>query len=74
VKRWFMSYAQVYESRRCVRLGHRVYEGDEHPLARAERWTAGHGRREGFEVVVLSFCEVGPEVPECDRLSWAIPG
>jgi hypothetical protein len=73
VKRWFMSYALAYE-RRTARFGHYVYEDDEHPLARAKRWTATLGRQDGFRVVVLSFCEVGPEVPECDELSRAVPG
>jgi hypothetical protein len=73
VKRWFFSYVQVYQ-RGVLRLGHNVYEGDEHPLAKVRRWTATHGKQDGFEVIVLSFCEVGPEVPECDDLTWAIPG
>jgi hypothetical protein len=73
MRRWFMSYAQVYYNPQCVSFGCSVYESDEHPIAKAERWSATYGKRSGFQVIVLSFQEVGPEVPDVDKLSWSVP-
>lgn len=67
MKRWFMSYLQVY-ARGLIEVGHCVCDRDEHPVAAVGRWNTTHGVKDGFRIALLSFVEVGPEVPECDRL------
>jgi hypothetical protein len=70
MKRWFMSYVMVYGAHH--KFCHNVYEGNEHPVAKIARWTATHGKTDGFTAVLLSFQEVGPEVPEADVMTVSI--
>lgn len=70
MKRWFMAYVQVYNR---GNFNHHVYQGEEHPVAKVARWDREYGAKDGFRVVLLSFQEVGPEVPEADVVSAMLP-
>lgn len=69
--KWFMSYVQVYHDGR-FQFGHSTYNTDEHPIAKAVRWGAEYGVKDGFKVVVLSFQQVADDCPESDVLSHGI--
>lgn len=69
MKRWFFSYAILpltggYDVR--VQLGYAVHESEEHPVATVMRWAERERREMRRTVVLISFQEVGPEVPETD--------
>ncbi len=65
--RWFMSYVKVTRVGGCsMQFGSNVMDRVEHPVATVLRWNREYGRQEGCDIILLSFQEVGRDVPEMD--------
>jgi hypothetical protein len=70
--RWFMSYVQVYRDGRFQFGSTTVDHNGEHPVATVLRWNESYGKKDGFQMVLLSFQPVGDDCPEMDILSHGI--
>ena len=52
-----------------MRFGANVMDRVEHPAETVLRWNRDYGNQEGWDMILLSFQEVGREVPEMDRMT-----
>lgn len=62
--KWFMSYIVSRDNGTGVKFGHSVVDSEEHPVAKINRWNAEYGAKDRATYVLLSFQQVGHEVPE----------
>lgn len=67
--KWFISYVQINLDG-CVRFGHNVYDDDEHPVEKVERWNEKYGKEDGFQAILLSYQRADEcPVTDADRLA-----
>jgi len=64
-----MSYVKVLRASRAVSFGSNILDREEHPVEVINRWNREMGDKEGWDISLIGFQEVGRDVPEMDLMT-----